>query len=116
TGRRAQRRPGCVLHAVVDRSFAALGRHPDDVLRRVLDVAGLAMDAVLGVDLQAVLAGFRLDELVDPGRAEAHFGAAEFRQVDGDTDGVVLQRQVDGLVLVVVGVGDVYRAETGEGR
>ncbi|KAG5720489.1 hypothetical protein E4T56_gene3873, partial [Termitomyces sp. T112] len=31
-------------------STAALGCHPVDVLRRVLDVAGLAMDAVLGVD------------------------------------------------------------------
>ena len=28
------------------------GRHPDDVLGRVLDVAGLAVHAVLGVDLQ----------------------------------------------------------------
>jgi hypothetical protein len=40
-------------HAVVDRSFAALRRHPVDVLRRILDVAGLAVHAVLRVDLQS---------------------------------------------------------------
>src|SRR5688572_18747300 len=35
------------LHARIVRAAAAFRRHPDDVLRRVLDVAGLAMHAVL---------------------------------------------------------------------
>ena len=47
---------------------------PDDVLRRVLDVAGLAVHAVLRVDLQAVVAVVVLHELVDAGRAVAARG------------------------------------------
>ena len=39
-------------HADVVGPAAAFGRDPDDVLRRVLDVAGLAVHAVLRVDLQ----------------------------------------------------------------
>ena len=51
-----------LLHAVVCGSSAALGADPVDVLRVVLDVARLAVDAVLRVDHQphavlAVLAG-----------------------------------------------------------
>jgi hypothetical protein len=87
-----------VVHPRVVRPAAALGRDPDDVLRRVLDVAGLAVHAVLRVDLQAV-AAVVADELVHAGRAVAALGAGVLRQVDRTgTDGV-LQRQVAGLVL-----------------
>ena len=48
-------RPGrvlsCLLHIRVGRAFAALRDDPVDVLGRVLDVAGLTVDAVLRVDL-----------------------------------------------------------------
>ncbi len=55
-----------LLHIRVVRPAAALGRGPDDVLRRVLDVAGFAVDAVLGVDLEArVLALLVVEHLVD---------------------------------------------------
>ena len=40
------------LHSVVLGAFAALGRDPGDDLVRVHDVAGLAVHAVRGVDLQ----------------------------------------------------------------
>ena len=40
-------------HVGIVRPVAALRRGPDDVLRRVLDVAGLAVDAVLEVDPEA---------------------------------------------------------------
>jgi hypothetical protein len=56
---------------------AALGRDPDDVLRRILDVAGLAVDAVLRVDLQTLAAIGIGDELVDAGRAVAALGTRE---------------------------------------
>src|SRR5258707_13265317 len=46
------------LHVRVVRPAAPFGRHPDDVLPRVLDVARLAVHAVLGVDLQALAGGF----------------------------------------------------------
>ena len=42
----------CGSHVRVVRPAAAFGRDPHDVLRRVLDVAGLAVHAVLRVDLQ----------------------------------------------------------------
>src|SRR3954468_4007435 len=42
------------LHVHVVRAAPAFGRDPHDVLRRVLDVAGLAVHAVLRVDLQAL--------------------------------------------------------------
>jgi hypothetical protein len=49
-------------HAGVVGNTAAFGRDPDDVLRRVRDVAGLAVHAVLRVDLQAVGVVFVLQE------------------------------------------------------
>ena len=64
------------LHAGVVRPAAAFGRDPDDVLRRVLDVAGLAVHAVLRVDLQAVGVVVVLHELVHAGRAVAASGPA----------------------------------------
>ena len=42
------------LHACVVRSAAAFRCDPDDVLRWVFDIAGLAMHTVLRIDLQAV--------------------------------------------------------------
>src|SRR5262245_24092471 len=42
-------------HVRIVRSAAALGSDPDDILRRILDVAGLAVHAVLRVDLQSLL-------------------------------------------------------------
>jgi len=45
-------RAAAKLHAVVSGAAATLGDHPVDVLARVLDVASLAVDAVLSVDLQ----------------------------------------------------------------
>src|SRR5690606_28315780 len=89
------RRTVCALHPVVDRAFAPLGRDPDDVLCGVLDVAGLAVHAVLRVDLQPVLTRFGLDELVHPGRAKAGLRAAVAREVHRYGNRGILQRQVD---------------------
>src|SRR5690606_16162430 len=61
-----------VLHVRVVRAAAALRRGPDDVLRRVLDVAGFAVDAVLGVDDEARIGAVRLvgiDDFVHARRA-----------------------------------------------
>ena len=66
------------LHPRIIRPTAAFWRHPDDVLRRVFDVAGFAVDAVLGVDLQAVGVVFVFDEFVDTSGAVAGFGAGIF--------------------------------------
>lgn len=58
---------GPFLHSIVGRAAAALGHDPVDVLTGVLNVARLAMDAVLGVDLQTLtLSRLQRDEFVHP--------------------------------------------------
>src|SRR5258708_5316427 len=56
------------LHIGIIRPSSALGDDPVDVLGRVFDVAGLAVDAILRVDREARSRRF-LDEFVDAGRA-----------------------------------------------
>src|SRR3546814_3761486 len=57
------------LHVRIIRPTATFRHHPIDILRRILDVAGLAMDAVLRVDLQTRVTFFGSDDFVNPGRA-----------------------------------------------
>src|SRR5690606_25804414 len=81
-----------------------------DDLVRILDVAGLAVHAVRRVDLQPA-AAFVLDHLVDVGRAEAGAGVAVLDGAALHADGGVMHDQVDGLVLVVVGGGEVHAGQ-----
>src|SRR5690606_3454555 len=105
------------LHVGVVRPAAPLGDHPHDVLGRVLDVARLAVHAVLRVDLQAVRAGgLVLHEFVHARRAVALLGPGVLREVDVHRNGRILQREVDRLVLLVVGVRDEHRRELVEGE
>src|SRR5690554_7368619 len=78
-------------------SAAALRRHPGDVLGRVLHIAGLAVHAVLEVDLELRLAVVPLDHLVDPGRAVALGGLGVLGQVVADRQLGIGQAQVAGL-------------------
>src|SRR3954453_20088544 len=80
------------LHVRVIGTSAAFGDDPVDVLGRVLDVARLAVDAILGVDLKP-LAPILLDELVDSGRAITLLRPGIERQVDLGRDRRVLQGQ-----------------------
>src|SRR3546814_19492468 len=50
------------LHVRIIRPTATFRHHPIDIMRRILDVAGLAMDAVLRVDLQTRVTFFRSEE------------------------------------------------------
>ena len=65
------------LHPRIIRPTAAFWCDPDDVLRRVFDVAGFAVDAVLGVDLQAICVVFVFDVFVHTRWAVAAFGAVK---------------------------------------
>src|SRR5690349_5136641 len=85
-------------HVGIVRSAAAFRYDPIDVLARVLDVAGLAVNAVLGVDLQPRPAGLAGDDLVDSGRTVVLLRRVVERQVDVDGDRRVLQPQMDRLV------------------
>ncbi|EAQ04453.1 hypothetical protein OB2597_09924 [Pseudooceanicola batsensis HTCC2597] len=89
-------------HIGIIRPVAALGRGPHDVLRRILDVAGLAVDAVLEVDHEARLLALFLHELVNTGRAVAGRGAGVFGQVVQNGDVRVLEFEMRRLVLFVV--------------
>src|SRR6478609_5291397 len=68
-------------HVRIVRSAATFGDHPLDVLLRVLDVAGLAVHAVLGVHLEASIPAFR-DEFINPSRTVTRLGPVVNRQID----------------------------------
>src|SRR3954468_20430543 len=83
------------LHIRIVRPATTLGHDPVDVLGRILDVAGLAVDAVLRVNLKpGVGAGVVADDLVDASWAVALLGRVVFRKVDPDRDRGILQGQV----------------------
>src|ERR1700712_2798132 len=79
------------LHIGIIWPSSAFGDDPVDVLGRVLDVAGLAVDAILRVDLEP-RTGRLLDELIDSGRAISLLRPGIFGQVDRDRNLRVLER------------------------
>src|SRR3954449_13461941 len=85
--------PAIHSHVRVIGASAAFGDDPVDVLGRVLDVARLAVDAILGVDLKP-LAAILLDELVNARRAITLLRPGVERQIDLGRDRCVLQCQV----------------------
>src|SRR2546421_11056064 len=93
------------LHVWVVRSPPTLWGDPDDILGRVLDVTGLAVNAVLRVDLEAVGAVAVFHEFVHARRTVAAFGARVFREVQADGETRVPENAVAGLVLLVVRIG-----------
>src|SRR3546814_19276057 len=72
------------LHVRIIRPTATFRHHPIDILRRILDVAGLAMDAVLRVDLQTRVTFFGSDDFVNPGRAISLLRSVIEREIDLD--------------------------------
>src|SRR3546814_10820343 len=60
-----------VLHIGIVRASAAFGYNPVDVLGRILDVARLAMNTILGIDLEAWRTFLQTDHFVDPCRTIA---------------------------------------------
>ena len=109
--RRIERQIACIcrLHSNVVRAGAAFGRDPGDVAGRILDVAGFAVDAVLGVDAELPGAA-GVDDFVNPGRAIARrrLGAIG-RLGPAERDGWIGEPQVDGLVLIMGNVGEENR-------
>jgi hypothetical protein len=70
-------------HVRIGWPFTTLRHDPVDILRWILDVAGLAMHAVLRIDLQArVVAAFVAQDFINAGRAEALFRGIVKRQID----------------------------------
>ena len=69
--------PLCGSHVRIVRSSSTFWDHPVNILVRVLDVAGFAVDTILGVDLEVGLS-CNLQVLINPGRAEPDFGSIIF--------------------------------------
>src|SRR2546425_9717756 len=84
---------------------APLGRDPGDDLVWIHDVAGLAVHAIAGVDLQAAPAPFLRYHLVDRRGAEALARVGELLGAAGLADARVGDLQVGGLVLLMTGAG-----------
>src|SRR4051794_22810763 len=85
--------PQSHLHVRIIGTSAALGCDPVDVLRRVLDVARLAVNAVLGIDLKPRRSTVILYEFINACRTVALFGARVDWQIDGGRYVGVLERQ-----------------------
>ena len=92
------------LEILIIRTRPTLWCHPGDDFVGVLDIAGLAVHAVGGVDLQAFSGGV-FYYLVDAGGAEAGAGVVVFLGAAGDADRCVGDLQVHRLVFVVLGGG-----------
>src|ERR1700712_3432748 len=93
------------LHtAGIHRTAAAFGGYPVDVLGRVLDVAGFAVDAVLRIDLQLWIAGVGAGDFVDSGWAVAGFRTAVLVPVDADRQAGIAKFQMGRLVFLMIGV------------
>src|SRR5262245_36206934 len=103
---------GKPLHPRVVRPAAALRHRPVDVLIGVLDVAGLAVYAVLRVDDEARKLAPLLDPLVDAGGTIAGGRTAVYVVFGVELKLGVGHLQVCGLILLVIGAreGDVGQA------
>merc|ERR1719331_1244800 len=90
------------LHAVVGGPAAALRADPVDVLRVVLDITRLAVDAVLRVDyqLRSLLAILPGHVLVDACWAEPSLWPVVLCVVDVHGEVVVVEREVRRLVAL----------------
>ena len=74
------------LHTRIVRAARALWHYPLNILRRVLNIAGLTVDAVLRVDLEALRAISLVDYLIHPCWTVSLSRLIEFRQIDRDRD------------------------------
>ena len=90
-------------HAVIGGAAAPLWTHPVDILTDVLDVAGLAVDAVGGVDDPLHPAGIIWLILVHARRAEPALGTIELGIVEIFRNIVIHQGEVSWLVRFVIG-------------
>lgn len=62
------------------------------------------MHAILRIDLQTVVTGISLHELIHASRAVAGFRACILSQVDLDWYLGILQRQMNRLIFAVIGI------------
>ena len=68
------------LHSIVIRAASTLWRYPGDDLIRILNIAGLAVDAIGGIKAYslAIRGGWVVQHFIDIGWAKMLTGASEF--------------------------------------
>ena len=94
------------LYHAVTRPLAPLGTGPGDVVEGIFDVAGLAVKAIGGVELQPLPAALGVDlHFINAARAKSGAGAAVSLPAAGDAQIGVVDNQVARLVFFVIGVG-----------
>src|SRR5687767_3754590 len=115
-GRNAAPTRSCAicLHRLIVRPAPALGRNPGDIAVRILDVAGFAVDAVLGIDHELLLRAL-FHPFVDASRAIAVRRASKDLEFGSLLQVEVGHLEVDRLILLMVGVGKKYRGKPVEG-
>src|SRR5262245_27225935 len=92
-----------ISELVVVGAAATLGRDPGDDPVGVGDVAGLAVDAVRGIEVEADLAvSVRGKDLVHVRRAEVLAGIAVLLPAAVDADGEVRDQEMARLILLVL--------------
>src|SRR5438874_10900659 len=83
-------------HAIIIRPATAFGRHPGDDLVGVHDVAGLAVDAVGGIQVNLFAVGHvcGFHHFINVGRAEILAGVAELHHATSVADIGVMDDQM----------------------
>lgn len=95
------------LHIRVVRAAASFGSDPDNILCRVLDIAGFAVQTVGGIDLQTCFSIGIRHEFINGCRAITGFGTGVFREIDGYRNIRIFQRQMSRLVFLMHRTGQV---------
>ena len=99
-------------HIDVDKTPATFWNDPVDILRGILDIAGLAMNAVLSVDLQSRVRPIDIThDLIHARRTIIVFRRTEAYEIDGRPDRPVAHHKMARLIFFVVRIGDKYRRE-----
>lgn len=107
TGCRSKQNFSQKLHSIVSRSAATFWYNPVDILRRILDITSLAMDAVLCIDLQLFpIAAFDWYKFVDASRAKSTFWTVVNIQVGFNGNSVVLEGQMGRLIAFMIRSGE----------
>src|SRR5262249_22183455 len=100
--------PSSGLQLLIVRPRASFGSRPVDHLVGILDVAGLAMDTVGGVDLQAPATLPVIDHLVHAGGTGFLAGVAELGRATIRAHARIEDLQVRGLAFIMCGGGEEY--------
>ena len=91
------------LHVRVRGAAEPFGADPVNILRGVFDIAGLAVHAVLGVDLKSRTVLF-MHDFIHAGGAVSLRGLSVVREVDGNRNARIAQREMARLIFFMVGI------------